>query len=357
MNRFASYKGGIRDQEQTMPEIVAVTGGAGFIGSHVAEGFAREGYGVRVLDNLTSGSLANLTTFRDRIEWRQMDIRNLEALTEAFRGVSLVLHHAGIASVPQSFADRGYTHEVNVSGTLNVLLAAVRSGVRKVVNVSSSSVYGSNGAKRQLETAMPSPLSPYGLSKWVAELYSAQFANTTNIETVSLRYFNVFGPRQSADSSYAAVIPLFSQQMAAGARPIIFGDGTQTRDFTFVDNIVEANLRAARTAVPPGSTLNIATGYRVSLNELVCSINEIMGAQIEPIYEPERTGDIKDSCADIKKSENLLGSYNLVPFRDGLERTTTFWRSQEKAVVQGLVGVTPPGRRSSARDEVAAISS
>jgi nucleoside-diphosphate-sugar epimerase len=310
-----------------MQEIVAVTGGAGFIGSHVAGGFARNGYGVRVLDNLTSGSLSNLAGFRDRIEWQQVDIRNLETLTKAFRGVSVVLHHAGIASVPRSFADRGYTHDVNVSGTLNVLLAAVRSGVRKVINVSSSSVYGSSGAERQLETAAPSPLSPYGLSKWVTELYSAQFANTTTIETVSLRYFNVFGPRQSADSSYAAVIPLFSQQMAGGHQPIIFGDGTQTRDFTFVDNIVEANLRAARIALPVGSTLNIATGCRISLNELVGSINEIMGAQIEPIYKPERPGDIKDSCADITKSEDLLGSYNLVGFREGLERTTTFWRA------------------------------
>jgi nucleoside-diphosphate-sugar epimerase len=167
-----------------MQAIVAVTGGAGFIGSHVAEGFARNGYRVRVLDNLTSGSLANLAAFRDRIEWQQLDIRNLEALTQAFRGVSVVLHHAGIASVPRSFADRGYTHEVNVSGTLNVLQAAVRNGVRKVINVSSSSVFGSNGAERQLETAMPAPLSPYGLSKWVTELYSAQFANTTNVETV-----------------------------------------------------------------------------------------------------------------------------------------------------------------------------
>jgi nucleoside-diphosphate-sugar epimerase len=301
-------------------------GGAGFIGSHVAEGFVHHGYGVRVVDNLSSGSLANLASFRDRVQWQKVDIRNLEALTEAFRDVSVVLHHAGIASVPRSFEDRGYTHEVNVSGTLNVLLAAARCGVRKVVNVSSSSVYGSNGAERQLETATPLPLSPYGLSKWVTELYSAQFANTTNVETISLRYFNVFGPRQSAANSYAAVIPLFSQKMAGGARPIIFGDGTQTRDFTFVDNIVEANLRAARTAMPPGSILNIATGCRISLNALVCSINEIMGLQIKPIYEPERPGDIKDSCADITKSENLLGSYNIVPFRDGLERTTAFWR-------------------------------
>jgi nucleoside-diphosphate-sugar epimerase len=315
-----------------MPEIVAITGGAGFIGSHVAQGFVRHGYGVRVIDNLTSGSLANLAPFRDRIKWQQVDIRDLEALTEAFRDVSVVLHHAGIASVPRSFEDRGYTHEVNVSGTLNVLLAAARCGVRKVVNVSSSSVYGSTGAERQLETATPSPLSPYGLSKWMTELYSAQFANTTKVETVSLRYFNVFGPRQSADSSYAAVIPLFTQKMAGGARPIIFGDGTQTRDFTFIDNVVEANLRAAKIAMAPGNTLNIATGCRVSLNQLVCSINEIMGAQIEPIYEPERPGDIKHSCADITKSENLLGSYNIVPFRDGLERTTAFWRRQEKEI-------------------------
>jgi UDP-N-acetylglucosamine 4-epimerase len=308
-----------------MREFVVITGGAGFIGSHLAERFVRNGYSVRVIDNLATGNLKNLESSNKNIEYRNIDVRDLSSLTDSFHQAAIVLHHAGISSVPRSFADRQYTHEINVTGTLNVLLAAVRAGVRKVINASSSSVYGNNGEELQKESAAPAPLSPYGLSKWMTELYAEQFAKTTPVEIISLRYFNVFGPRQSLESGYAAVIPLFIRNFSQGVRPIIFGDGTQTRDFTFIDNILEANLRVASFSLPSGTTMNVATGCRLSLNELVQLLNEIFGIRIEPVYRPERPGDIKHSCADISVSEKLLGNYNTVSFRDGLQNTVDWF--------------------------------
>jgi nucleoside-diphosphate-sugar epimerase len=308
-----------------MSLLAAITGGAGFIGSHLAEGFTRKGYAVRTIDNLTTGKLVNLARTTSELDIRTVDIRNLEELTEAFRDVSVVLHHAGIASVPLSFKDLVYTHEVNVTGTVNVLTAALRAGVRKVVFASSSSVYGDNGAELQTEGVVPSPLSPYGLSKWMGELYAAQFARSTSLETVSLRYFNVFGPRQNLESQYAAVIPLFIRQLAEGNRPTIFGDGTQTRDFTFIDNIVEANLRAAQISLPSGTIMNIATGKRISLNELVNLLNEIFGSQIQPVYEAGRLGDIKHSRASTGLSKELLGDYSVAELREGLVKTARWF--------------------------------
>jgi nucleoside-diphosphate-sugar epimerase len=308
-----------------MRKVVAITGGAGFIGSHLAEGFVRDGYAVRIIDNLTSGSIGNLTTVKGQVDYRKVDLRDLDGLIEVFRDVSIVLHHGGIASVPLSFEDPVYVHDVNVTGTLNVFAAATRTGVRRVISASSSSVYGDNGADLQTENAVPSPLSPYGLSKWMGELYAAQFAKFGAIETVSLRYFNVFGPRQNLEGGYAAVIPLFIRKLADGMSPVIFGDGTQTRDFTFIDNIVEANLRAARNPLPPGTILNIATGFRVSLNELARTLNQIFGSQIKSINEPERGGDIKHSCADTRLSEELLGDYKVAEFREGLVKTARWF--------------------------------
>ena len=308
-----------------MSDLVAVTGGAGFIGSHLAEGFLRKGYAVRTIDNLTTGSTANLAGIKNDIDARKGDIRDLEGLTKVFQDVSVVLHHAGIASVPRSFEDLSYTHEVNVTGTLNVLTAALRSGVRKVIIASSSSVYGNNGAALQREGSSPSPLSPYALSKWMSELYAAQFARSTALQTISFRYFNVFGPRQNLESKYAAVIPLFIRKLAEGNRPVIFGNGTQTRDFTFIDNIVEANVRAAQGSLSSGSIINIATGTRTSLNELVNLLNEIFGLHQEPVYEPARLGDIKDSLADVSLSRDLLGDYNLTAFREGLVKTARWF--------------------------------
>jgi nucleoside-diphosphate-sugar epimerase len=308
-----------------MSDLVAVTGGAGFIGSHLAEGFLRKGYAVRTIDNLTTGSTANLARVKNEIDARKVDIRDLEGLTNAFQDVSIVLHHAGIASVPRSFEDLGFTHDVNVTGTLNVLTAAIRSGVHKVILASSSSVYGNNGVALQIEGSAPSPLSPYALSKWMSELYAAQFAKSTSLETVSFRYFNVFGPRQNVESKYAAVIPLFIRKLTEGGRPVIFGNGRQTRDFTFIDNIVEANLRAAEASLSSGSIMNIATGSRTSLNELVHLLNEIFGSHQEPVYEPARLGDIQDSLADISLSKDLLGDYNLTAFREGLVKTARWF--------------------------------
>jgi nucleoside-diphosphate-sugar epimerase len=304
--------------------LVAVTGGAGFIGGHLAEGFLKKGYEVRIIDNLTTGTMVNLAT-KNEIDFRKCDVRDLDGLTEAFRNVSVVLHHAGMSSVPQSFENVSYTHEVNVTGTLNVLSAALAAEVRKVIFASSSSVYGNNGAELQTEVAPPAPLSPYALSKWMGELYAAQYARSGSLETVSLRYFNVFGPRQNLESGYAAVIPIFVRKLAEGIRPTIFGDGTQTRDFTFVDNIVEANLRAAEAALPSGTVMNVATGTRTSLNELVQVLNGIFGSQKEPVYEPERLGDIKHSRADTRLSKDLLGEYNLNEFRQGLVQTARWF--------------------------------
>jgi nucleoside-diphosphate-sugar epimerase len=308
-----------------MREVAAITGGAGFIGSHLAEGFVRDGYVVRIIDNLTTGKMNNLASIKGQVDYRKVDLRDLDGLTEAFRDVSIVLHHGGISSVPKSFEDPIYIHDVNVTGTLNVFAAAIRAGVRRVVNASSSSVYGDNGAALQMESAVPSPLSPYGFSKWIGELYAAQFARSGAIETISLRYFNVFGPRQNLESGYAAVIPLFIRQIADGNGPVIFGDGTQTRDFTFVDNIVEANLRAVKIPLRPGTILNVATGTRISLNELASVLNEIFGSQIKSINEPERQGDIKHSCADIRLSEKFLGNYKVAEFREGLVKTARWF--------------------------------
>jgi nucleoside-diphosphate-sugar epimerase len=308
-----------------MREVAAITGGAGFIGSHLAEGFVRAGYVVRIIDNLTTGKMNNLASIKAQVDYRKVDLRDLDGLTAAFRDVSIVLHHGGISSVPVSFEDPVYTHDVNVTGTLNVFAAAIRAGVRRVINASSSSVYGDSGTELQMEGAVPSPLSPYGFSKWMGELYAAQFARFRAIETISFRYFNVFGPRQNLDSGYAAVIPQFIRKLADGHCPVIFGDGTQTRDFTFIDNIVEANLRAVKTPLPPATILNIATGTRISLNELASVLNEIFGSQIKSINEPERLGDIKHSRADTRLSEKFLGDYKVAGFREGLVKTARWF--------------------------------
>jgi nucleoside-diphosphate-sugar epimerase len=308
-----------------MSERVVITGGAGFIGSNLAEGFLRRGYSVRVVDNLSTGTLANFVSIRKDIDFRQIDIRDLDACIDAFRGIEVVLHHAGISSVARSIQDPISTHAVNVNGTLNVLLAAQKSGVKKVINASSSSVYGNTEAAANSEDLLPSPLSPYGLSKWETELHTSLFARTTDLETVSLRYFNVFGPRQSLSSGYGAVIPLFIKNLAAGARPTIYGDGQQTRDFTFVENVVEANARAIRTSLPPGATLNVGTGKTLSLNDLAALLNEIFGSHIESTFGQPRTGDINHSCGDITLSEGFLGSYNSVTLRDGLLATARWY--------------------------------
>lgn len=311
----------INTNSLTMEELVVITGGAGFIGSHLAEAFVRDGYRVRVIDNLSTGKSANLARISDSIDFRKIDICDLASLIPALEGASIILHHAGISSVIRSFEDQAATHDVNVTGTENLLKAAVTVGAKKVINASSSSIYGDTREELQTEGAFPAPRSPYGFSKWLGEIYSLQFAQMTQVETITLRYFNVFGPRQNLDGDATAVVPQFIRKLTDGVRPIIFGDGTQTRDFTYIDSVVEANLRAAKTPIPSGTILNIATGGRLSLNGLLEMLNEIFGSQIAPIYESNRMGDIKHSCADIHLSERILGDYNRTDIRDGLVRT------------------------------------
>jgi UDP-glucose 4-epimerase len=313
--------------QNPMQELVVITGGAGFIGSHLAEGFLKNGYAVRVVDNLATGRLANLAGVEGSTDFRKIDIRDLSALTQALEGASVILHHAAISSVPRSFLDEATTYDVNVTGTRNLLVAAAATGVKRVIYASSSAVYGNDTADLQRENTLPAPCSPYGLSKWLGEAHMLKFARTTAMETIALRYFNVFGPRQNLDGDTTAVIPQFIRKLADGVRPVIFGDGSQTRDFTYVDSVVEANLRAAKASIASGTILNIATGTRLSLNSLVELLNGIFGSQIAPVYESDRTGDIKHSRADINLSEKLLGDYNRAVLRDGLLGTARWFLS------------------------------
>jgi nucleoside-diphosphate-sugar epimerase len=302
-----------------------VTGGAGFIGSNIIRELLERGETVRVLDNFATGRRENLEEISDRIDLREADIRDLAAIRPAFEGVDYVLHQAAIPSVPRSVKDPVATTEANVNGTLHALMAAREAGVKRVVMASSSSVYGANPELPKRENMRPLPISPYAASKLANEGYAAAFTHVYGLETVCLRYFNVFGPRQDPTSQYAAVIPLFVSALLKGERPTIFGDGEQSRDFTHVANVVEANLKAATASGGSGGAYNIACGERVTLNELVQAINEILGAKIEPIYEPERAGDVKHSLADISAAREAFDYSPVVGFREGLERVVGWY--------------------------------
>src|SRR6266852_8081204 len=284
-----------------------VTGGAGFIGSHLVDGLLENGHAVRVIDNLSTGNLANLTHVRDRIEMIEGDITNFETVRSAMRGVEWVFHQAALASVPSSVADPVSTNRVCVDGTLNVLLAARDAKVKRVVYAASSSAYGASASLPKRETDPTLPLSPYAVAKLAAEHYCAAFTEVYGLETVRLRYFNIFGPRQPPDSPYAAVIPLFFEAMLAGKSPIIYGDGQQSRDFTYVADVVHANLLAAKAPGVSGKVFNIACGHRASLLELIDQINGLLGTKIKPVHEPARPGDVKHSQADISPAQSELG--------------------------------------------------
>jgi len=304
-----------------------VTGGAGFIGSHIADSLVRRGDSVVVLDNLSTGKLANLEASRGGVEFLQADVRDLNAVSRACRGVECVLHHAALASVPQSIADPIAANEVNACGTLNVLVAARERGVRRVVYAASSSVYGDTPALPIAEEAPAVPLSPYAVSKHVGELYCQVYWKLHGLEAVVLRYFNVFGPRQDPASEYAAVIPKFIRALQRGESPVIFGDGEQTRDFVYVGNVVEANLLALKTPNAAGQVLNIASGRRTSLNQLVEMMQRAIGVEARPVHGDPRPGDIKHSCADISRARKLLGYQVGVPLEEGLVRTAGWFAS------------------------------
>ncbi len=303
-----------------------VTGGAGFIGSHIAEALVREGEDVRVLDNFSTGKRENLDPILERCTLIEGDIRDADAVERAVQGVAFVVHQAALASVPRSISDPSSSNQVNVQGTLNLLLAAKNHGVRRFVYASSSSVYGDSAALPKTEDMCPNPKSPYAITKLAGEMYCVVFSELYGLPTTSLRYFNVFGPRQDPNSQYSAVIPLFVSALLSGCRPTIFGDGEQSRDFTYVENVVAANILACRSNRPVAAVYNVACGGRFTLNSLYAELKTILKAQIEPEYGPPRAGDVKHSQASIRAIERGLGYRTIVSFEDGLRRTVRWYQ-------------------------------
>jgi len=298
-----------------------VTGGAGFIGSHLADGLLSAGWRVRLLDDFSSGREANIAHLRGDVELLRGDLRDAELLARALPGVEVVFHQGAVPSVPRSVAEPERTNDVNVTGTLRVLEAARKAGVRRVVFAASSSVYGDTPVLPKVETMAPCPLSPYALQKYAGERYCQLFHALYGLETVALRYFNVYGPRQDPASEYAAVIPRFARACLAGEAPLVFGDGEQTRDFTFVGDAVAANLLAADAPRAAGEVMNVAGGRRVSLNQLLREIRDLTHARVEARYQPARAGDVRDSLADLSRARELLGYEPQVDLRTGLART------------------------------------
>ena len=301
-----------------------VTGGAGFIGSNVVEGLVRRGDRVRVLDNLSTGRRDNLTGF-DGIELIEGDLRDPDAVRRAVAGVEGVFHQAALRSVPRSVDDPMSTNEVNVGGTLNLLMACREAKVRRVVYASSSSAYGDDPALPKVETLPANPISPYAVSKLAAEHYCRTFARLYGLETVSLRYFNVFGPRQNPESKYSAVIPRFLQ-LALQHEPLeIHGDGEQSRDFTYIDNVVQGNLRAMDTPGVSGEVFNLACGTRHSLLAIADAIGAFLGRELPRVHTPSRAGDVRHTLADISKAERLLGYRPQVDFATGIRQTCEYF--------------------------------
>jgi UDP-glucose 4-epimerase len=309
-----------------------VTGGAGFIGSHIATALVERGDRVRVLDNLCTGKRENLAHLAGKVELIEGDLEDRAAVEKALDGVEVVFHQAALASVPRSVAAPLDTNAACVTGTVNLLDAARQAKVKRLVYAGSSSIYGDRAGKgtAKSETDLPDPISPYAAAKAAGELYCQAFCATYGLPTVTVRYFNVFGPRQDPNSEYSAVIPKFVMKMLAGERPTIFGDGKQSRDFTYVANVVEGNLRAASAANAPGKTFNIACGESLDLLQLVAAINRVLGTKIEPIFDPPRAGDVRDSLADISQAKTVLGYNPVVDFDEGLRRSIDYYRTLAK---------------------------
>ncbi len=308
-----------------------VTGGAGFIGSHIVSALVARGDRVRVLDNLVTGHRKNLTPFDGKIEFIEGDLVNSKDVERAVAGVDVVFHEAALASVPRSVDAPLDTNAACVTGTVSLLDVARRSKVRRVVFAGSSSAYGDQPKPAKDEGLLPLPLSPYAAAKLAGEFYCQAFTATYGLETVIIRYFNVFGPRQDPKSQYAAVIPKFITEMLAGQRPTIFGDGQQSRDFTYIDNIVHGNLLAADARDAVGKTINVACGESFNLLELVTGINKVLGTNVEPVFEPARVGDVRESLADISVARKVLKYEPKVGFDEGLKRTVEYYRSVSKA--------------------------
>jgi UDP-glucose 4-epimerase len=313
-----------------MDDIILVTGGAGFIGSHLVEALLHQGYTVRVLDDLSTGHLDNLRHLPSPPELIRASITDSDALDQALRNVRVVFHLAALASVARSMEQPVATHHACATGTLMLLDRARRQQVQRIVYAASSSAYGglqgSDGA--QSESLSVQPKSPYAAAKLAGELYLQAFGHAFGLQTVSLRFFNIFGPRQRADSPYSGVIPLFIAAMLQGRSPTIYGDGMQSRDFTYVENAVQALLRAAFTPRIPAPTYNVGTGRSISILQLVDALNRILGTNLSPCFAPPRPGDVRYSCADIRRIQHDLDYRPTVSFEEGLERTVQWFRSQ-----------------------------
>jgi nucleoside-diphosphate-sugar epimerase len=306
-----------------------VTGGAGFIGSNIVEELLIRDHEVRVVDNLITGKKENIEPFLDKIEFLEEDIRNYESCRRAVSGVDFVLHQAALPSVPRSIEDPILANDINVNGTLNLLLASKEAKVRRFVFASSSSVYGDDPTLPKIESTQGNPLSPYALTKRVGEKYCRVFSVIYGLPTISLRYFNIFGPRQDPASQYAAVIPSFISRMLAGNKPTIFGDGEQSRDFTFVGNVVEANFLATEVENVSGEAFNVGCGEKTTVNSLAARINEILNTDIDPEYDKPRPGDIRHSFADITKARDMLKFEPKIDFRKGLEKTIRWYQERK----------------------------
>ena len=307
-----------------------VTGGAGFIGSNTVDELVRRGHGVVVLDDLSAGKEENLSEVRSKITFVKGSITDLEAVQKAMHQAEYVIHLAARASVPRSVKDPLETNRVNVEGTLNVLVAARDNRVKRLVFAASSSAYGETPTLPKMEAMEPKPISPYGVSKYVGELYASVFGRCYGLETACLRYFNIFGPRQDPDSPYSGVLSRFATAFLADEPPVIYGDGEQTRDFTYVENAVHANLLACEAPGAAGQIFNIGTGSRFSLNQTLELLRKIAGKKLEAQHEPAREGDIRDSQADISKAKELLGYEPAVTFEEGLQRTYAWYQQQHQ---------------------------
>lgn len=307
-----------------------VTGGAGFIGSHLVQALVARGDHVRVLDNLSTGKLDNLAEARasGRVEFLQGDVTDPSAVAHACRGVDAILHEAAQVSVPQSVVDPLRSYAVNVNGTLSLLEAARQAGVRRFVFAASSAAYGNSVELPKVETMLPTPLSPYASGKVAGEHLLAVYGNCHGLKTVALRYFNIFGPRQADDSPYTGVIAIFAKALLAGRQATIYGDGEQTRDFTYVDNVVAANLLAVDRDLPAGTTVNVGTGQRITINQLYRAMCERLGMPCEPNYVDPRNADVLHSVASIDRARRVLGYEPRVDWQTGLARTVDWYKAR-----------------------------
>lgn len=303
-----------------------VTGGAGFIGSNICRRLVAEGCFVRVVDNLLTGKRGNLDDMIDKIEFVEADMGDPNVARSVMKGIDVVLHEGALPSVPRSVDEPELTHKHCVDATFMLLMAARDAGVKRFVYAASSSAYGDTPTLPKVETMPTSPLSPYAVGKLVGEYYCSVFAQVFGLETISLRYFNVFGPYQDPTSQYAAAIPAFVTSILKNQPPTIYGDGEQSRDFTYIDNVVQANLCAARAKKTNGEVVNIACGEKVTVNEIIALINEMVGKKVVPHYAPARAGDVKHSLADITAARELIGFEPVVLFRDGLQRAIAWYR-------------------------------